>query len=329
MKNLSTMLALGVLICATGWANADYSSHSDAELFAENMEQYDFSRREVLDYLSKASPSPKVLQLISRPAEKTLKWDKYRAIFVNQPMLDAGKEFALEHRDILASAQKRYGVPAYIILGIIGVETRFGRRMGDFNVLSALATLAFDYAPRGEFFKKELASYLQILRQEKINPNKFKGSYAGAFGIGQFMPSSYLAYAVDFDNDGVRDLLNSPADAIGSVANYLALNGWEDKKQVAVPAVLISESNQLRPVHVVRQLSWMGLVPEQSVSPNAQGRAIVLEGNERVEYWIGLHNFFVITRYNRSEKYAMAVFQLGQQLASELSRAANNDAPSP
>jgi membrane-bound lytic murein transglycosylase B len=211
-------------------------------------------------------------------------------------------------------------VPPVIVTAIIGVETMYGRITGGYRVLDALATLSFDYPPRSKFFKRELGEFILLAREEKKMITELKGSYAGAMGMGQFIPSSYRAYAVDFDGDGFRDIWNNPADAIGSVANYLAKHGWQRDKQITfeviaakVPTDVFNVS--LKPSKSIAELRALGMAddlgrldPEQAVSP------MLLNGKGGEEFWIGLNNFYVITRYNHSKLYAMAVFQLSEGL---------------
>jgi membrane-bound lytic murein transglycosylase B len=211
-----------------------------------------------------------------------------------------------------------------MVVAIIGVETNYGRNMGSFQVIDALATLAFDYPPRSPFFRKELENYFLLTREQGKDPLQFKGSYAGAMGYGQFMPSSYRAYAVDFDGDGFIDIWNNTTDAIGSVANYFKRHGWQAGQPVAVRVRVADEfdSSSLnsinRPEASVAEWRKRGFAPIVSLDDAAQASALYLEGVHGDEYWLGLHNFYVITRYNRSHLYAMAAYQLSREIRTQM-----------
>jgi membrane-bound lytic murein transglycosylase B len=212
------------------------------------------------------------------------------------------------------------GVDAQVIVAIIGVETRYGGNTGSHQVLDALATLAFDYPPRSKFFSSELEQYLILAREEDIDVLSTKGSYAGAMGYGQFIPSSYRRFAIDFDQDGRRDLWNSPADIIGSVANYMHVHGWTRGTTVAVRAAVSGDKYQalseqgLKPQITVQELRRDGITPAAAVPEDARAVLISLEDEKGPEYWLGMNNFYVITRYNHSQLYAMAVYQLSQAI---------------
>ncbi len=275
--------------------------------------------------LAAARVQQSILQAIARPAEKTMQWGRYRKIFLKPQRIKGGVKFGAQYSEHLQRAEQRYGVPASIITAIIGVETLYGQRMGSYRVVDALATLAFDYPPRSKFFTKELEHFLVLSLNNQLDPLQAKGSYAGAMGYGQFMPSSYRAYAVDFDDDGLADIWNNPVDAIGSVANYLARHGWKKNADVIVPAMvngktLASEhlNASLKPSIKVKSLAAMGLASSQELKRNTPVAPFKYVGDEGVEYWLGLHNFYVITRYNRSRLYAMAVYQLSQAIAEQM-----------
>jgi len=261
------------------------------------------------------------LEAIARPAERK-PWKDYQPIFLTSKRIKQGVEFWQQHQTVLAKAEKQFGVPAEIIVAIIGVETFYGQRSGNYPVLDALATLGFDYPPRAEFFRKELEQYLLMSREENIDPRELKGSYAGAMGMPQFISSSFRAYAIDFDGDGKRDLWNSTADAIGSVANYFSRHGWSRGEQVITPANVSKAMDdigdkQMKPYMAVAEFKRMGVKPQASFGDTEQATLLKLEGSEGDEYWMGLNNFYVITRYNHSPLYALAVFQLAQAVATE------------
>jgi membrane-bound lytic murein transglycosylase B len=299
----------------------EYADREDVQAFVKELAaQESFNERELLTVFRHAEFKQNIIDAITRPAEKTLNWDKYQDIFLTERRTVSGIEFMEQNRAALVAACNTYGVPPVIITAIIGVETMYGRISGNFRVLDALSTLSFDYPPRSKFFKRELREFILLAREEKQMITELKGSYAGAMGMGQFIPSSYRAYAVDFDEDGFRDIWNNPTDAIGSVANYLNKHGWQRDKQVTfevsaseVPADVFNVS--LKPTLSIAELRSLGMADDlppldvqQIVSP------MRLDGKNGEEFWIGLKNFYVITRYNHSKLYAMAVFQLSEGL---------------
>jgi membrane-bound lytic murein transglycosylase B len=214
-----------------------------------------------------------------------------------------------------------------MIVSIIGVETYYGRIAGSYRVIDALSTLAFDYPRRSEFFTKELKHFLILTRDQGMDPLLLKGSYAGAMGYGQFMPSSYRSYAIDFDGDEKADIWNNPVDAIGSVANYFKAHGWTEGDPVivaanataAIPEEMMSRGRNLKPRFSVAEFTAAGLEPTMQTDPEAEAIGIEFELADGMEYWLGLHNFYVITRYNHSAMYAMSVYQLSQRIAAGVS----------
>jgi len=207
-------------------ALGDYTARDDVKEFIEFMhEKYDFDKTYLLEIFGRAAHQEKVIRIMNRQPEGTMTWERYRAIMVNDSRISAGKEFINQYREDLKRAENIYGIPAEIIASIIGIETRYGRIKGNIRVIDSLSTLAFDYPRRAKFFKIQLEEFLLLSREENFNPELLEGSIAGAMGYGQFMPDSYRNYAVDFDADGIRDILNNPVDAIGSVANFLNKKG--------------------------------------------------------------------------------------------------------
>ncbi|MCZ6809862.1 MAG: lytic murein transglycosylase B, partial [Proteobacteria bacterium] len=263
---------------------------------------------------------------IARPAERTKEWHEYRDIFLTDARVKAGAAFWREHSEALDRISKETGVDVEILVGIIGVETYFGRITGDYRVLDALVTLAFEYPPRSKFFRNELEQFLLLVREEEMEAIDATGSYAGAMGRPQFMPSSYRAYAVDSSADGKRDIWTNWADVIGSVANYFVRHGWRSNNQVVVQASLSNQwqgdppENTLKPQETVTSLSHQGVLFATDLAGDQQSQLLTLIGDDGEEYWVGFHNFFVITRYNRSVMYALAVHQLGQEIAIEVDR---------
>lgn len=296
----------------------DYRTHPDFEAFATKLAGQGFTRAELDRMFDGVTRQQKILDAIARPAESK-DWHEYRPIFITDARIEAGANFMHAHALTLARAEQAFGVDASIIAAIIGVETFYGRITGSWRVIDALATLGFDYPPRSAFFISELEHFVQLVREEAIDPRRVQGSYAGAMGGGQFMPSSYRAYAVDFDGDGRRDLWNSWDDVIGSVANYLARHGWHHGEVIAVPAALPDNvSVPLEAQGMERfnagALREKGLVFSEGVGNDAEVRLVALQQEDELVYWIGLHNFGVITRYNRSPLYAMAVIDLARAI---------------
>lgn len=277
--------------------------------------KHQFNRAELERAFAHAQHQPSVIEAISRPA--TLKpWPEYRASFVNPERIRFGLEFWRKHRQILQSAEQKYGVPQEIILAVIGVETVYGRDAGKYRVLDALTTLAFDYPRRADFFRSELENYLLLARDEQYDLLDMRGSYAGAMGIPQFMPSSHRKYAVDFNGNHKIDLLNEPADAIGSVANYLQGYGWASGKRIAVRAQAneIASAWEIASPRTLAAWSVAGVVPSVNLSQEESARLTDFTVAEGKEYWLAFNNFDVITRYNNSDFYAMSVFQLAEAL---------------
>lgn len=304
-------------------ASANYADRPEVQAMADRLAAKGLDRNEVLSVMSEAKRLDSVIKAMNRPAEKK-EWKDYRPIFLKPARVKAAGKFYRTHQDTLHRAEKELGVPVEVILAIIGVETYYGKNKGSFRALDALATLGLDYPRRAKFFLGELESLFLLGQEENLKPTELKGSYAGAMGFGQFIPSSYLAYAVDFDNDGRRDLINNPVDAIGSVANYLAEHGWDMSYGIASPVTGAAS-------HVEKM--------EARVKVNESGSAFAAKGVEGIpdawqqlpidllglhgakadEYWAVTKNFYVITRYNRSPLYAMAVTQLSEEIAEELS----------
>jgi membrane-bound lytic murein transglycosylase B len=298
----------------------------DVQAFIERTaKEHKLDKKQLAEALQQAQIQQSILEAMSRPAEKALDWKKYRNIFIEPKRIEGGVAFMREYADTLARAEKEYGVPASMITAIIGVETRYGRIMGNYRVIDALATLAFEYPRRSKFFTKELQQYFLLMKEQKLSPLDFKGSYAGAMGYGQFMPSSYRHYAVDFDGDGVADIWNNPVDAIGSVANYFASHGWKAGEPVVVDARLskpVAESffnKSLKPNYTVGDLRKRGIEVSGVSLPDATPvAAFRFQGAKGPEYRLGLKNFHVITRYNISRLYALAAYQLSQEIDAAL-----------
>lgn len=318
---------LGVLILACAApapaaANAAERLDGDPALhrFVDEMTaRHGFDASQLQSLFRTARVAPEVLEAISRPAEAK-PWYEYRTIFLTRARVEGGAAFWQRHRDTLMRAAAEYGVAPEFIVAILGVETRYGDNTGRIRVLDALSTLAFRYPRRSSFFRSELEEFLLLTREESLDPLALKGSYAGAMGLPQFIASSYRRYAVDFDGDQVRDLLENPADAIGSIANYLKRHGWQPDGPVAVPAKVHRDAARqlaglgLKPHTPVGAMQARGLELDAAVPEDALATLVELDTGEDVEYWVGLQNFYSITRYNHSALYAMAVYQLARAI---------------
>jgi membrane-bound lytic murein transglycosylase B len=279
-----------------------------------------FERNQLESLLAQAETKQAILDAISRPAERVVPWHEYRERFLTEKRILQGTDFWIAHGDAL----RRIADPnvAASVVGILGVETSFGRITGRFRVIDALATLAFDYPPRGEFFRGELQQFLLLTREESLDPRTALGSYAGAMGAPQFISSSYRSYAVDGDGNGKRDLWNSWDDVIGSVANYLLVYGWREGEPVVVTATFdgndLSRFSIAKPElnETVQSLRGKGVRFETTLPAEAPAMLIVAEGKNGPVYRVGFNNFYVITRYNRSPMYAMAVHDLGDAVVN-------------
>lgn len=328
-----------------------YAQRSDAMQAADEIaQQRDLDPAWVRQTLAQARYIPAIAQAVTPPAVGVAKnWQLYRSRFVEPKRIRAGVVFWQLHRDTLLRAQAQTGVPVDILLGIIGVETIYGQQMGNYRVLDALATLAFDFpqshpraAARSQYFKGELAQFLSMMQRGDIDPTLWRGSYAGALGLPQFMPSSWHKHAVDFDADGKVDLFTSPGDAIGSVANYLAAFGWQtgqpthfalsfDSTRLDLPALLAPD---ILPTFSVADVQAKGVVLE-AAAQSYPGKLALIElqnGDAPPSYLAGTENFYVITRYNWSSYYAMAVIELGQavlKVAKQLDAANSFEAIKP
>lgn len=316
------LFLLPAVAAASNPASETYLQRPELRSFIDEMvARHQFDRLALIELFGQVRPRPEIVEAISNPAEAK-PWHVYRRIFLTESRIEGGLEFWARHEGLLEQAQERFGVPPEIIVAIIGIETRYGRYHGKFPVIEALATLAFDYPKRSRFFRSELEQYLLLTREEGIDPMSLNGSYAGAMGGPQFISSSYRRYAVDFDGDGRRDLWESDADIIGSVANYFAVHGWRPGERIAVPAAVPADKADslpdmgLKPQYTVERLRALGVEPKGEVADDALATVISLEQTDGMEYWLGLHNFYVITRYNHSALYAMAAYQLSREIAA-------------
>jgi membrane-bound lytic murein transglycosylase B len=317
------LIAVGcVLLAPQAPARApSYAERPEVQAFIREVSaRHGFAEEELLYLFSRVHRTEPVLDAIQPPPPKARSWEEYRANFVNPRRIAAGKGFWKAHRRALARAERRYGVPAEYIVAIIGVETFYGRNAGRWRVVDALTTLAFDYPARSPYFRSELEEYLLLSRDTGADVFSVRGSYAGAIGIPQFMPSSTRRFAVDFDGSGAIDLRRSPADAIGSVANFLKEHGWQSGEEVLFEAKLTGEAwrpladGSVDPKHSLDDLRKAGVEFDAQVK-DARAALVELETPERPsEYRVGLRNFYVLTRYNRSAFYASVVHDLAREL---------------
>ncbi len=283
--------------------------------------EHGIPRAELETLFVQVETDPRVIERITRPAE-ALPWYRYRRIFITEARIREGVAFWNRHADTLARAEREYGVPPEIVTAVIGVETHYGRHRGGFPVITALTTLGLDYPRRSRFFLRELEEFLLLARSEGLDPLGVMGSYAGAMGQPQFIASSYRRYAVDFNGDGVRDLFDDTEDAIGSVANYLRLHGWRPGEAVAFPAQVSGPGAKTlaqagyKPHLPAARLEEYGVRPVAPLPADVRVALVALEQpDDRREHWVVLPNFYVITRYNHSPLYAMAVYQLAEAIA--------------
>lgn len=307
-------------------ASSDYTTRPEIRDFIKGLvKNHGFNQSSLAALFANVERQDRVLEAIARPAEAK-PWHQYRDIFITPKRIAGGVQFWDENNTVLRQAEHVYGIPTKIIVAIIGVETFYGRRMGKYPVLDTLTTLGFDYPPRSSFFRSELKHFLLLSREESLDLSTIKGSYAGAMGQGQFIPSSFRRFAIDFDADGKRDLWHNNADAIGSVANYFNRHGWQPGAQVTLPARTTGNTYKkllgkgMKPSISPATLSSHGISPEQGKLGNHKTAFFEFELQTGNQYWIGLHNFYVITRYNHSPLYAMAVYQLSQEIAAARKR---------
>ncbi len=304
----------------------DVDSPSVVAFIDEMVGTHEFDRDALRGILGQAEIKQSIIRKISTPAERTLNWAEYRKIFITRERINAGTSFWRENREMLQRISRETGVSIEMIVGIIGVETYFGRITGKDRVLDALATLAFEYPKRAGFFRNELVQFLILAREEELDATQPTGSYAGAMGRPQFMPSSFRAYAVDATGDGKRDIWNNWADVAGSVANYFLEHGWRTSEEVVSQATLSGQwkgsvpepRNTLKAGDTIESLSRRGVVFSTELCADCKAELLTYEGANGIEHWVAFHNFFVITKYNRSNMYALAAHQLGQEIALQV-----------
>ncbi|HRQ57762.1 MAG TPA: lytic murein transglycosylase B [Azoarcus taiwanensis] len=326
----SFVLLLGLLVALSA-AQASFVSHPEALSFVQEMEErHGFDRSELLDALHRASHNERVIRLIQPPSQPGARsWRNYRQRFMGEPRISSGVSFWVRYEDSLREASRIYGVPPEIIVSILGVETHYGSYTGSFEAVSALATLAFDYPRRAELFRRELENLFLLAREQGRDPFSYRGSFAGALGYPQFLPSSIRNYAVDFNGDGRIDFDSDPIDAIGSIANFLAAHGWQEgepiTQRIRIPADI--DPRPLIEAGIEPSLEYFSLISSgisaydgSQLHPSLATVFDLPTPGETAQYWVGYRNFYVITRYNRSSFYAMSVFELAEEIRARFER---------
>lgn len=321
LKNTLAHIILSC-ICLTSISCApEIKGTKSVNIFISQMvTKHRFNESELNNLFQSVEIKNDIIKKISSPAEG-LPWYKYRKIFLTESRINEGIKFWQENAPALAAVEQKYGVPAEIIIAILGVETLYGQKTGTHRVIDALSTLAFAYPPRSKFFLSELENYLLLCREENINPLEPTGSYAGAMGLPQFMPSNFRTYAANFDNDSHRDIWHNKSDVIASIANYFARHKWQSGQAIAIPVNAVGENykaalnKDLKPKLTIAQLQLLRIHLSKPLPLNSKVTLLAFEQERGEELWAALENFYVITRYNHSPSYAMAVYQLSQAIS--------------
>ena len=329
MKRILFIIVLFVpgAVSALEIPGGDYRDRDDVVVFVKRIAaETSYSEQELVDLFAQVKKQSHLFEKLDRPAEKELEWYQYRGIFIKDRRIKQGARFWLEHRELLAEVSEKTGVPEEIIVAIIGVETFYGAYKGKDPVFDSLVTLAFDYPRRASFFMRELEEFLLLSKEQGFDARALRGSYAGAMGMPQFISSSYRNYAIDFDEDGQTNLFDSIPDIAGSVANYFVRHGWQPDGRVARPLV-VSENNTVDSLepgvktdYKWAQLKQTGLTSTFDITEDTPVALVKLQQKDHPEYWAGFQNFYVITRYNHSELYAMAVYQLAKLISREFKK---------
>lgn len=311
---------------AYSYADSNFAKRPEVQHFINDMvKTHGFKKSELNALFAQVTVQPKIIESITKPYEKKA-WDEYKQIFIKPERVQEGINFWKQHQSTLQLAEKKYGVPANIIVAILGVETRYGLRQGEYRVLDALSTLAFNYPPRAAFFKKELGEYLLLCREHHVSPTSYLGSYAGAMGMPQFMPSSYRYYADDFSGSSKKDLMHDDKAVIASVGNYFHQHGWQLNQAVVQQAQVNGKAfHQLNfslksAEYPLAKLRKIGVEPLPPMPQSLPSKAGVIELDTLAgghEYWVAYHNFYVITRYNSSPQYALVVYLFAEQLKQQ------------
>ena len=334
-KVLRLIIATSAVAASLASTGAVPVLRSEYEAFIEEMgKKHAYDAVLLRKLFAQVQTRPAIVRAMSAPATAR-PWHEFRRRIVERGRIEAGVRFWAENSLVLERASRAFGVPGEILVATIGIETLYGRNTGNFKVLDALSTLAFDYPPRAEFFRSELEQYLLLAREAGLDAGDLRGSYAAAIGLPQFIPSSYRKYAIDFDGDGRRDLVNSTADAIGSVANYYRSFGWTTGAKIVLPAltgdadVSALVAAGLRPHIKIGELKARGVVVQEAVDENAEAAVFSVESETGPQVMVGFNNFYVITRYNRSVNYAMAVHELAEAIKAQFQTATGGRADTP
>lgn len=323
IKNLAFFLLMLIPIIFNYAYCGDFDNYDTLKTLINEVESEGmYTKTELNDLFFEVERQKVTLDLMTRPAELVKQWKEYRPHFLTTKNIDKGVDFWNRYHEALGVAEQQFGVPPEIIVAILGVETRYGGNKGRLKVIDSLATLAFDFPRRSEYFTKELKNFLALSKEQGLDPLAIKGSYAGAMGFPQFMPSSWRNLGIDFDGDNKADLINNPIDAIGSVGNYFAANGWQKDQPIAMRGKItgdnydeIINTKELKTLNTLAELQAKGLnTSDNTLAATTPVSALRLQGNNGAEFWLAFDNFYVITQYNRSTLYAMAVFQLSQAL---------------
>jgi membrane-bound lytic murein transglycosylase B len=324
---LVLLLLMAPVASAVDITSGDYQGREDVSAFVKRVAAGSaYSEQELAELFGQVEKQEHLFALLDKPAEKELEWYQYRRIFVKDKRISRGVEFWRQHRELLAEVSEKTGVPEEIIVAIIGVETYYGIYKGKDPVFDSLVTLAFDYPRRAKFFASELEHFLLLAKEQGFDVRSLRGSYAGAMGMPQFIASSYRSYAVDFDGDGQTNLFDSIPDIAGSVANYFVRHGWERGGRVARPLVAAEKNSVqalkpgMKPSYRWTELKQNGLASRFEIDDETKVALIMLQQPDHPEYWAGFQNFYVITRYNHSELYAMAVYQLAKRISFEFKK---------
>ncbi len=322
MKSFSIPCVLLAALFSVSCNAAPLNQRPEVNDFIEQMvKKHGFTHEDLSALFARVKIKTRIIKAMKRPAESK-PWHVYRKIFITDRHINGGVNFWRGNESILSKLSQQYGVPAEILVAIIGVETRYGNNTGSHRVIDALSTLAFDYPKRSKFFLSELEQFLILCREENMDPMTPIGSYAGAMGLPQFMPSSFRHYAADFDGDGRRDIWQNKADVMASVANYFTSHGWKQGGAITFPIRIDGNhpskllTKGLKPDSTVGKMEAQGLNLPKNLNPNTETKLLKLDNEYGPSYWVTLHNFYVITRYNHSSLYAMAVYQLSQEILS-------------
>lgn len=318
------IIYLSLFISCANAASSDFASRPDVKAFILLMvKKHHFDQKYLTTLFDKVKVRPQIMRQMNKPLEKE-PWNFYQRLFISEWRIKHGVEFWNKYANVLKQAEQKFGVPASIIVATIGIETKYGQRTGEHRVIDSLSNIAFSNSPRAKFFRSELEEFLLLTREQHLDPLKVTGSYAGAIGQPQFMPSSYRHYAVNFSGSGQTDLMHNEVDVIGSIANYYKKAGWKMNQPVAVPAVMMKSRYNFAQSHkkangqlTIGQWQRYGIMPKYPISnDDMRAKVIELQNRYTTEYWLGFHNFDVIKRYNPSDLYAMAVYQLSTYITN-------------